>query len=86
MSSSTSDKDKLTREHIFKQLQMKPIVPNKTYPLNKENIKIFLSKLQSPKKEYAELIFKYTTHFLREFTTYLMHPSNYTQLFNYDYM
>ena len=62
MSSSTSDKDKLTREHIFKQLQMKPIVPNKTYPLNKENIKIFLSKLQSPKKEYAELIFKYTTH------------------------
>ena len=47
-SSSSSSKFALNRNDVFKELQKKPIIPNKSYPLNKDNVKAFLSELKEP--------------------------------------
>jgi hypothetical protein len=73
-SSSSLSKSKiaLTRNDVFKELQKKPIIPNKSYPLNKDNVKIFLSELKEPKKSLAEIIFKNTKHVSYKMFKYIL--------------
>jgi hypothetical protein len=85
MSPSLSDEDKLTKEHIYKLLHNKPIVPNKTYPLNKEKVNKFLSKLNIHKKEFAKIIFKHTKHISYKDFKFILND-NFKEFIDYCYI
>jgi hypothetical protein len=72
----------LNRYDVFKELQKKPIIPNKSYPLNKDNVKAFLSELKEPKKSLAEIIFKNTKHVSYKVFKYILN-SNFKEFIHY---